>query len=87
VKTGAQLATEGNQRKAGSIGSKAAQRLYALLNQNKAKTGLTEEILKEKILAALPEPVTSLSDLDVGMKPTIEKLLLGEEDWRKFIEE
>lgn len=65
-----------------TIGKGRAQRLYAIMTQNAKTTGLTEEILKEKILSKLPKPLEHLSDLDFGMKDQFEKIMTGEIDWR-----
>jgi hypothetical protein len=70
-----------------TIGLKRAQRLWALMNQNKQTTGLTEEIVRTKILAKLPKPLEHLHDLDFGMNESFEKIMTGEMDWRALVEE
>jgi hypothetical protein len=65
-----------------TIGKNRAQRLWTIMTQNKAKTGLTEEIVREKILKKLPKPLEHLSDLDFGMKDQFEKIMSGEIDWK-----
>lgn len=81
VKTAASL-----QEQPQPIGPKRASRIYILVNQNKDKTGLSEEIMKQ-ILAKLPKPLTSMSDLDRGMFEQFEKIATGEIDWKPLLEE
>lgn len=85
VKTASQLPPVEGKRE-GTIGVKAAQRLYSLMTQNGKKTGLTEELFKEHILSKLPVPLEHLRDLDLGMKGVIERLMTGEDDWQAFTE-
>ena len=71
-------------KKPGTIGRKRAQRLYALINTNKASNyGLDEGELK-KMLQSLPIPIEHLSDLEVGMMEQFEKYCTGAEDWHTF---
>jgi hypothetical protein len=70
----------------GRIGERRRTRLYALMNANKAKTGMTDEIL-HKILRALPKPVEHVADLEVGYWEEFQKLMTGETDWRPFLED
>jgi hypothetical protein len=85
VQTAASL-PEGSGKKPGTIGSKRAQRLYALINQNKVKTGWSEEEAK-RMLQALPNPITSMSDLEAGYYEQFERMATGETDWKQFWEE
>jgi hypothetical protein len=72
--------------KPGKIGPKRAQRLYAIRGQNWKNTGLTEAIFK-KILLSLPIPVEHLSDLEIGMYETMEKICTGEDDWKNYVDD
>ena len=72
--------------KPGTIGTKRAKRLYAIAGQNKKTTGFTEENI-HKVLAALPTPLEHLSDLEVSMYETFEKLCTGEEKWEEYLPE
>lgn len=72
--------------KAGTIGKKRAQRLYAIAGQNAKTTGFTEENIK-KVLLALPTPLEHLSDLEVAMYETFEKMCTGEEAWEEFLKD
>lgn len=85
VTTAASL-PEGSGKKPGSIGSRRAQRLYALMNQNKGKTGLTEDIV-HKILANMTPALSSLSDLPVDIHDQFEGVMKGEVDWKPWLEE
>lgn len=70
-----------------TIGKGRAQRLWAIMTQNAKTTGLTEVIVREKILTKLPVPLEHLSDLDFGMKDQFEKIMTGEIDWRDLVGE
>jgi len=72
--------------KPGVIGTKRAQRLYTMMNQNKKQTGLTEEIVK-KIIAQEPFSIQSLSDLPQSSMAHFEQIMLGEVDWKTLLEE
>jgi len=63
------------------VGKKREIRLYTLMTNNKAKTGLTREIVHE-ILDAMSPPVAHLSDLNMDMYPVFVKIMTGEQDWR-----
>ena len=69
----------------GTIGTKRAQRLYALRRQYEKQTNLTEDTLKE-ILSKLPIPIEHLSDLETNMYETFEQIVQGEEDWRPYLD-
>lgn len=78
---------KGSEVKAPStIGLKGAQKLWALMTQNREKTGLTEAIVREKILAKLPIPLEHLSDLETGMKEQFEKIMTGDVNWKELVE-
>jgi len=83
VKTASEL-PEGSGKKPGTIGTKRSQRLYAIMNQNKAKTGLTHDLVHE-ILSKLPKPITSLSDLETGMHDEFERIVSGQTDWHELV--
>lgn len=69
-----------------TIGTKRAQRLYTMANQNKDRNnGLNEAKIKE-ILAVLPTPLEHLSDLEVGMYEKFEAWAEGREDWKAWLE-
>ncbi len=83
-----QITTAANlpSAKPGSIGKKRAQRLYAIANQNVKTTGFNEDNIK-KVLSALPQPLEHLSDLEVAMCETFEKLCTGESDWTELLKD
>ena len=60
-----------------TIGPKRAQRLYAIMNQNKKNTGLDEAKLKA-VLGKMKKPLEHLSDLEIGLYEMFEKLVAGE---------
>lgn len=69
-----------------TIGSKRAQRLYAIANQNKDRNnGFNEEAIKD-ILGVLPIPLQHLSDLDPGMYEQFEKWAEGKESWKAWLD-
>ena len=72
--------------KPGTIGSKRAKRLYAIAGQNKKATGFTDENI-HKVLAALPNPLEHLSDLEVSMYEQFEKFCTGESDWTELLKD
>ncbi len=75
-----------NAKRPGTIGTKYAQRLWTIMSQNKKNNnGLTEEEVY-RMIAALPNPLTHLRDLEEGMKLQFEKWMTGEEDWHDFWE-
>ena len=75
---------EGTAKKPGTIGLKRAQRVWALINQNKANNhGFNEAELK-KILTALPVPIEHLRDLEMGLYEQVEKWATGEDDFNDF---
>lgn len=77
--------TNTSAAKPGTIGSRRAQRLYAIRGQNAKNTGLNEETFK-KILLALPHPIEHLRDLEIGMYEEFEKICTGEEDFKGYLE-
>jgi hypothetical protein len=72
--------------KPGTIGNKRAKRLYAIAGQNKKATGFTDENI-HKVLAALPNPLEHLSDLEVSMYEQFEKFCTGESDWTELLKD
>lgn len=71
----------------GVIGKGRQTRLYTLMTQNTKKTGLTREIVHQ-ILDKMDPPVAHLEELPVDpFYKTWERLMLGDEDWRPFLEE
>ena len=67
-----------------TIGVKRAQRIWSLINQNKANNnGFNEEEMK-RILQSLPHPLEHLRDLEIAMYEQVEKWSTGEDDWREF---
>lgn len=76
----------GGQRKPGTIGTKKAQRLYALMGQNKAANNGFNEVEAKKILQHQYPQNTEhhLSDLEETMMEQFEKWSTGEEDWREY---
>jgi hypothetical protein len=71
-------------KKEGVIGSKRAQRLYALMTQNKDKNNGFNEKECKRILGAMTPPLEHLSDLPLDFQATIENYATGEKDWREF---
>ena len=59
------------------IGPKRAQRLYAMMNQNKQTTGLTEAKVHD-LLKRMKKPLEHLSNLEIGLHEMFEKLMTGE---------
>jgi len=82
VRKASDLPSNGGAKK---IGTGRAQRLYALINQNKKTTGFSEDAIK-KIIAQPPLSLEHLTDLPMEMYPQFEKLATGETDWRPFLE-
>ena len=72
--------------KPGTIGNKRAKRLYAIAGQNKKTTGFTDENI-HKVLAALPNPLEHLSDLEVSMYEQFEKFCTGDSDWTELLKD
>lgn len=86
MKAKGQVTTAANlpATKPGTIGIKRGQRIWALINQNKANNnGFNEEEMK-KILSALPVPLEHIRDLEMGMYEQVEKWATGQEDWHDF---
>jgi hypothetical protein len=71
-------------KKEGVIGSKRAQRLYAMMSQNKDKNNGFNEKECKRILGAMTPPLEHLSDLPLDFQATIENYATGEKDWREF---
>ena len=59
------------------IGPKRAQRLYAMMNQNKQTTGLTEAKVHD-LMKRMKKPLEHLSNLEIGLHEMFEKLMTGE---------
>ena len=75
---------EGTAKKPGTIGIKRGQRIWALINQNKANNNGFSEAEMRKILSALPVPIEHIRDLEMGMYEQVEKWATGEENYQDF---
>ena len=75
---------EGTAKKPGTIGIKRGQRIWALINQNKANNNGFSEAEMRKIMSALPAPIEHIRDLEMGMYEQVEKWATGQEDWQEF---
>lgn len=71
------------ETRTGKMGRSREVRLYQLMTQNKDKTGITRDIVHE-ILNKMDPPVAHLSDLDKSFFTSWERLMKGEDDWRKI---
>lgn len=69
-----------------TIGTKRAQRIYALATQNKAKNNGFNEAAIKQILGILPNPLEHLSDLMVDMYEQFEKWATGADDWKAWLD-